>query len=73
MSGDYVNKVGCRWRSSVLIGEICSGSGLLGSERVGRLTGCSERKIKKKLQEHERITRFLIEDLQTDSLDPGVL
>jgi len=46
-----------------LIGEICSGSGLSGSERVGGLTVCSERKIKKKLQEHEKITRFLIEDL----------
>ena len=50
-----------------MIGEICSGSGLSGSERVGGLTGCSERKIKKKLQEHEKITIFLIEDLQKDS------
>ena len=59
--------MGCRWRSSGFIGEICSGSGLLASERVGGLTGCSERKIEKKLQEHDRITRFLIKDLPTDS------
>jgi hypothetical protein len=54
MRGDSVHKMGCRWRSSVLIGEICPGSGLSGSERVGGVTVCSERKIKKNPQEHEK-------------------
>jgi len=56
-----------------LIGEIRQGSGLLGSDRVAGLTVRSERKKTKKLPEHEKITRYLIRDLQTDLLDLRVL
>ena len=73
MRGDYAQKVGCRYRSSVLVGEIRSGSCLLERDPVAYRTTCSQREKRKNCRIYLKNKGYLIMDLSMDSMDQRVL
>jgi hypothetical protein len=73
MRGDYVQKVGCRERSSVLVGKISSGSSLLERDPVAYWTTCSQREKRKNCRIFLKIKGYLIMDLSMDFMDQRVL